>query len=56
MIGCGSMGGGISLLSAEHGLEVSLSDPSEEAMEKIFKRAEDEGISGKLQKSKGNTR
>ncbi|KKY14827.1 putative 6-phosphogluconate dehydrogenase [Diplodia seriata] len=41
MIGCGSMGGGMALLFAEHGVKVSLQDPSEEAMDKIVEKAKD---------------
>ncbi|OJD36620.1 6-phosphogluconate dehydrogenase [Diplodia corticola] len=41
MIGCGSMGGGMALLFAEHGVQVSLQDPSEEAMDKIVAKAKD---------------
>lgn len=39
MIGCGSMGGGMALLFAEHGVQVSLQDPSEAAMDKIVEQA-----------------
>ncbi|KAF2502538.1 6-phosphogluconate dehydrogenase-like protein [Lophium mytilinum] len=46
------MGGGMSLLFAENGLEVSISDPSEETMDKVLKRAEEEGLGGRLKKFK----
>ncbi|KAF2090047.1 6-phosphogluconate dehydrogenase C-terminal domain-like protein [Saccharata proteae CBS 121410] len=42
MIGCGSMGGGMALLFAENGVEVSLKDPSEKAMDTILSKAEKE--------------
>jgi 6-phosphogluconate dehydrogenase len=45
MIGCGSMGGGMALLFAEHGVSVSLSDPSPEAMDKIIQSAKEQNIS-----------
>lgn len=41
MIGCGSMGGGMALLFAEHGVQVSLQDPSEEAMDKLVAQAKE---------------
>ncbi|KAF9635991.1 putative 6-phosphogluconate decarboxylating protein [Lasiodiplodia theobromae] len=41
MIGCGNMGGGMALLFAEHGVKVSLQDPSEEAMDKVIQKAKD---------------
>jgi len=56
MIGCGSMGGGMALLFAEHGIHVSLSDPSEEAMDSIVELAEKDGIQDKIQKVSGSGR
>jgi 6-phosphogluconate dehydrogenase len=53
MIGCGSMGGGMALLFAEDGVHVSLSDPSEEAMDAVITKAEKSGYNGKIQKFKG---
>ena len=53
MIGCGSMGGGMALLFAEDGVRVSLSDPSEDAMDAVIQKAEQQGYSGKVQKFKG---
>jgi len=53
MIGCGSMGGGMALLFAENGVEVSLQDPSEEAMDGLIKAAEKQGFGGKLKKYTG---
>lgn len=55
MIGCGSMGGGMALLFAEDGVHVSLSDPAEEAMDSIIKKAQDAGYKGKIQKFTGTT-
>jgi len=52
MIGCGSMGGGMALLFAEDGVHVSLSDPSEEAMDAIIHKADEAGYNGKLSKYK----
>jgi 3-hydroxyacyl-CoA dehydrogenase len=53
MIGCGSMGGGMALLFAEIGLQVFLSDPAEETMDKLIQQAEKEGYEGKLNRTKG---
>jgi 6-phosphogluconate dehydrogenase len=53
MIGCGSMGGGMALLFAETGVNVSLSDPSEQAMDAVIEKAEQQGYNGKVQKYKG---
>ncbi|KAK8193848.1 6-phosphogluconate dehydrogenase [Phyllosticta capitalensis] len=39
MIGCGNMGGGMALLFAENGIEVSLKDPSEETMDRVVETA-----------------
>lgn len=44
MIGCGSMGGGMALLFAENGIEVSLQDPSVEAMDLVIKTAKKDEI------------
>ncbi|KAJ9636353.1 hypothetical protein H2199_008028 [Coniosporium tulheliwenetii] len=44
MIGCGSMGGGMALLFAENGIEVSLQDPSVEAMDLIIETAKKDEI------------
>lgn len=48
MIGCGSMGGGMALLFAEHGLNVSIKDPAEEAMDKIVEEAKKEGFGDRI--------
>jgi 6-phosphogluconate dehydrogenase len=53
MIGCGSMGGGMALLFAEDGVHVSLSDPSEEAMDAVIEKANKSGYNGKVNKSSG---
>lgn len=53
MIGCGSMGGGMALLFAEKGMLVSLSDPSEEAMDGVIGKAEKSGYNGKVKKYNG---
>ncbi|GAB7363256.1 hypothetical protein MBLNU230_g3538t1 [Neophaeotheca triangularis] len=50
MIGCGSMGGGMALLFAEHGLQVSLQDPSEAAMDKILASAKTDGLEARVKK------
>jgi len=55
MIGCGSMGGGMALLFAENGVEVSLQDPSEEAMDGLIESAEKQGLGGKLKKYTGGS-
>lgn len=44
------MGGGMAQLFAEHGLEVSLEDPSEEAMDKIVGLAEKQGFGDRIKK------
>jgi 6-phosphogluconate dehydrogenase len=56
MIGCGSMGGGMALLFAEDGVNVSLSDPSEQAMDAVIEKAEQQGYNGKIKKYKGRCR
>jgi 6-phosphogluconate dehydrogenase len=53
MIGCGSMGGGMALLFAEDGVQVGLSDPSEEAMDAVIEKAEKSGYNGKVKKFTG---
>jgi 6-phosphogluconate dehydrogenase len=53
MIGCGSMGGGMALLFAEDGVHVSLSDPSEEAMDAVIEKAKKSGYNGKVDKFGG---
>ncbi|CAF9938728.1 hypothetical protein IMSHALPRED_001066 [Imshaugia aleurites] len=50
MIGCGSMGGGMSLLFADHGITVLLNDPSESTVDGLLKTAEKDGIRNKLEK------
>lgn len=52
MIGCDSMGGGMALLFAENGLEVSLSDPSEQAMDKVVDKAKKDGFGERIKKFK----
>ncbi|KAF1936828.1 6-phosphogluconate dehydrogenase C-terminal domain-like protein [Clathrospora elynae] len=47
------MGGGMALLFAEDGVHVSLSDPSEEAMDAVIEKAEQAGYHGKVQKFRG---
>jgi len=44
MIGAGSMGGGMTLLLAEKGIAVSISDPSSETVDKLISSAETQGI------------
>jgi len=44
MIGCGSMGGGLALLFAEHGVSVSLHDPSSEVMDGVIESAKQQNI------------
>lgn len=53
MIGCGSMGGGMALLFAEVGVHVSLSDPSEEAMDAVIDKANKSNYNGRVQKYTG---
>jgi len=50
MIGCGSMGGGMALLFAEHGMTVCLNDPSEDNVNSILETAKKEGLQDKLEK------
>jgi 6-phosphogluconate dehydrogenase len=56
MIGCGSMGGGMALLFAENGIEVSLEDPSEKAMDEIIEAAKKQGFGDKVKKYTGITK
>ena len=44
MNGCGSTGGGMAQLFAEKGIHVSLSDPSEQAMDAAIKAAKTSNI------------
>lgn len=53
MIGCGSMGGGMALLFAEVGVRVSLSDPSEEAMDAVIDKANKSNYNDKVRKYDG---
>jgi 6-phosphogluconate dehydrogenase len=48
MIGCGSMGGSMALLFAEHGLTVYVEDPSEENLKSLLDSAHKEGLSQKI--------
>ena len=54
MIGCGSMGGGMAQLFAENGLHVSLSDPSDQAIDYIIQQAKKAGIDDRIHKHKGS--
>ena len=47
------MGGGMALLFAEVGVHVSLSDPSEQAMDAVIKKAEKSGYNGEVKKYNG---
>lgn len=47
------MGGGMALLFAEDGVNVSLSDPSEQAMDAVIEKAEKQGYNGKVEKFNG---
>ena len=47
------MGGGMALLFAEDGVHVSLSDPSEKAMDGVIEKAEKAGYNGKVKKFTG---
>lgn len=44
------MGGGMTLLLAEHGISVAIQDPSSETVDKLLKSAEEQGIHSKLTK------
>lgn len=50
MIGCGSMGGGMAQLFADHGYSVGLQDPSTDAMDGIVKEAESSGLGGRIKR------
>lgn len=43
----------MALLFAENGLEVSLSDPSEQAMDKVIEKAKKDGFGERVKKFKG---
>ena len=43
----------MALLFAENGLEVSLSDPSEQAMDKVVDKAKKDGFGERMKKFKG---
>jgi 3-hydroxyacyl-CoA dehydrogenase len=47
------MGGGMALLFAENGIEVSLEDPSEKAMDGIIEAAKKQGFGDKVKKYTG---
>lgn len=53
MIGCGSMGGGMAQLFAEHGMHVSIKDPSEKAMDTVLASAGEAGIADRITKYQG---
>lgn len=44
------MGGGMTLLMAEHGIEISISDPSSQTVDALIASAEKQGIHHKLSK------
>ena len=44
MIGCGSMGGGMALLFAKHGITVLLNDPNGSTVDSLLKTSEKDGI------------
>lgn len=48
VIGCGAMGGGLALLFAENGYDVSLQDPLESAMDKVIELGKKDGVKGKI--------
>jgi 6-phosphogluconate dehydrogenase len=50
MIGCGSMGGGMAQLFAEHGMSVGLQDPSTDAMDKLIQQAKKDGGPNELKR------
>lgn len=54
MIGCGAMGGGMALLFAEHGCDVVLRDPSDEAMDKVLDAAKKDNVGNKISKSQSD--
>jgi hypothetical protein len=47
------MGGGMALLFAENGVNVSLSDPAEATMDSVIEKAEKAGYNDKLKKYTG---
>lgn len=49
LIGSGAMGGGLALLLAENGCDVSLQDPHVPAMEKVIAAAKEQGVAGKVE-------
>jgi 6-phosphogluconate dehydrogenase len=52
MIGAGSMGGMMSLLCAEHGIEVHIFDPSAENVDRVLGQAKDAGLGDKTFREK----
>lgn len=50
MIGCGSMGGGMAQLFAEHGVTVGLQDPSTQAMDNLIQTAKKAGVPNELKR------
>lgn len=48
MIGAGNMGGMMSLLFAEHDIEVHIFDPSTESVQGVLKQAKDAGLDSKI--------
>ena len=44
MIGAGSMGGVMTLLCAEHGIEVHMFDPSADNVNRVLKQAKEAGL------------
>lgn len=53
VIGCGSMGGGMAQLFAEHGYHVSIKDPSEDSMNNLLEAAKQSGVGDMLHKFTG---
>ncbi|KAL9108412.1 MAG: hypothetical protein Q9187_008301, partial [Circinaria calcarea] len=52
MVGAGSMGGMMSLLFAEYGVEINFFDPSEQNAKSLLKRAEEAKLSEKIKRQK----
>lgn len=52
MIGAGSMGGMMTLLCAEHGIEVHMFDPSADNVDRVFKQAKQAGLDSKTFRQK----
>lgn len=50
MIGCGSMGGGMAQLFAEHGMSIGLQDPSTDAMDKLIQQAQKDSVPNELKR------